>query len=218
MTRQACHRARSPLSQGTREGTGFLAHYAAGAIRRGEAVPSCCRADRIAQLCDRSVGVSYKTVPAVSRPEIGVKRLRVLFLALISILALPTVIRARESMHHEAARQPRQHSHPSPHGGQVVRAGKYHFELVIHEGEMHLYPFSEDMTLLPVKGIIGTIEILVRGQVKRRAELKPGIDALEATLDLAGVPKFIAAVTLVIDGKALTPRFSIDFRAHHRSE
>lgn len=146
------------------------------------------------------------------------KRLRGLLLALTAIVALPTVVRAGESMPHGAGHQPGEHSHLSPHGGQVVSAGKYHFELVVHEGEMHLYPFSEDMTPLPIKGIIGNIEILVPGQVNRRAELKPGSDALEATLDLAGVPKFIAAVTLVIDGKALTPRFSIDFRAHHRSE
>ncbi len=143
--------------------------------------------------------------------------LRVL-VALITVIALSSVVRAEEGTEDGGRHPPGKHSHQSPHGGQMVSAGSYHFELVVHEGEIHLYPFSQSMTPLPVKDVTGSIEILVSGQETRRAELTPGSDALDAKLDLLGVRKLIAVVTVIIDGKAQPARFSIDFRAHHRDE
>jgi hypothetical protein len=100
----------------------------------------------------------------------------------------------------------------------MASVGSYHFELVIHEGEIHLYLFNQGMTPLPVEGITGNVEILVPGQENRRTTLKPGSEALEAKLDLIGVRKFIVVVTLIIEGEGQTPRFSFDFRAHHRDD
>ena len=143
--------------------------------------------------------------------------LRVL-VALVVVIGLPMVVRAVEGMEDGGCQKHEKRSHQSPHGGQVVSAESRHLELVVHEGEIRLYLFSQSMTPLPVEGVRGTIEILVPGLENRRAEFTPGIDALEAKLDLVGVRKVIAVVTLNIDGKAQTARFSIDFRAHHRDE
>jgi hypothetical protein len=141
---------------------------------------------------------------------------------IVTVIALSSVVRAEDHTEKgtdDAVRHPPgKHRHQSPHGGQMVSTGSYHFELVAHEGEIHLYAFSQGMTPLPVKDLTGSIEILVPGQETRRVELQPGSDALDAKLDLIGVRKLIAVVTLIIDGKAQAARFSIDFRAHHRDE
>lgn len=141
---------------------------------------------------------------------------RLSFGALVIALLLQARAYADDGAGHSAPRAPGEHAHPSPHGGQVVTAGKYHFELVVHSDEVHIYLLSDTMKPLPVKEVTGTIQVVASGSSAQRADLKAETDALEAKLDLSKLDKFVALVTVVIDGKPQSARFAVERDgAHH---
>lgn len=134
---------------------------------------------------------------------------RFLILAL-ALLTVPPVARAETG----GTSAPGDHAHASPHGGQVATAGNYHIELLVHSDEVHVYLLSEKLETLPVKDVSGTIEVLASGAEARRATLRPAGEALTAPIDTSKLAKFVALVTLTIEGKAHSARFSIDTGAH----
>jgi hypothetical protein len=89
------------------------------------------------------------------------KQMLRILIVLATVIPLPSVGRAEVGAENGAKHPPGKHSHRSPHGGQMASVGSYHFELVIHEGEIHLYLFNQGMTPLPVEGVTGNVEILL---------------------------------------------------------
>lgn len=118
---------------------------------------------------------------------------------------------------HPNAHQPGEHAHGSPHGGQAVTAGQYHFELVAQPDGLRVYLSDEHMKPLPIKDVTGNVQV-VAGAQTQKAELVAGQDTLEARLDLSKLEKFVAVVTLVIAGQTQSARFAVDRAAHQHQK
>ncbi len=89
-------------------------------------------------------------------------------LALCSLTLAPTWPLAHEGEDHPASREPapegrgphtQDHAHASPHGGEVVTVGKYHYELLSQGKEVRVYLLDRKLKALPLKGVSEAITV-----------------------------------------------------------
>lgn len=137
--------------------------------------------------------------------------------ALCSLTLAPTWVLAQEGVDHPVfrdtapeGRSPHayEHAHASPHGGQVVTVGKYHYELLSQGKEVRAYLLDGKLKALPLKGVSGAITVKVPGQEMLKANLLPASGYLSAPLDLSGARSYVAIVTLNVEGISHSGRFS----------
>ena len=115
-----------------------------------------------------------------------------------------------------------EHQHASPHGGQVVTAGKYHLELVVQEHQtvqVYLYDINVKPMALPTPE--ATLYLCLSGNTNHTLTLKAvgsGAEAAwTATTDvLRDVPTFEAVLRVALDGEPRNMRFTYKDEHAHR--
>ncbi len=108
-----------------------------------------------------------------------------------------------------------EHGHKSPHGGLVVTAGNYHYEMVVEHQAVHIYLLDKKEQTLPISGVTGSAILQIPGRGTKTVTLSPSGDHLSGAVDLEGVKRFIAVVSLKIEGKTLPRRFSYEKPKEH---
>lgn len=140
-----------------------------------------------------------------------IKRISLTLYAVIALLwAVPPAV-SHEGESHEASKKkegPKEHSHKAPHGGTVVTVEKYHYEMVVEEKAAHVYLLDEKENSLPISGITGSVVFQIPKKGNKTVTLSPSEDHFTAAMDLKGVEKFVAVVSLKIEGKSRVGRFS----------
>jgi hypothetical protein len=120
--------------------------------------------------------------------------------AAIAVLCLAVPAWAHNGVAHES------HHHVAPHGGVVRSVKPYHFELVTSGKHLQVYLFDNKMKALPAKGRTGEAVLQLDGKTQR-IKLVPVGDAFQAPVDLSKANKYVAVVSLGIDGKTMRGRF-----------
>jgi hypothetical protein len=114
------------------------------------------------------------------------------------------------------------HHHASPHGGQVVTAGKYHLELVVQEHQtVQVYLYNEDLQPVRVPTPEATFYLRLPGNKNHTLTLKAvGGDVATSwatTTDvLREVPAFEAALRVALDGEPRNIRFTYKEAQTHK--
>ncbi|MBC7544348.1 MAG: hypothetical protein H7338_16630 [Candidatus Sericytochromatia bacterium] len=121
--------------------------------------------------------------------------------ALIAGFSLTAPAWAHEGEHHE------DHTHAAPHGGVVSTVQQFHFELVSKGNQIKVYLLDDKLKLLPTKGRTGEAIVQMNGKT-HRIVLKPNGEAFTGQLDLSKATKYVAVISLRIDGKMYRGRFS----------
>lgn len=106
------------------------------------------------------------------------------------------------------------HGHGSPHGGQVKTVGKYHLEALVKDSMLHVYLLDEKEKSLPPPR--EGRAVLQMGKMKHDLKLAASGDMLMADLPPEAAKhlaepsaKGVAVVTLTLDGKPQSARFSL---------
>jgi hypothetical protein len=107
------------------------------------------------------------------------------------------------------------HQHASPHGGEVVTAGKYHLELVVQEHQtVQVYLYDDALKPVPVPTPEATLYLRLPGNKNHTLTLKaagggPAVSSWAATTDvLRDVPAFEAALRVALEGEPRNIRFT----------
>ncbi|MBI2067122.1 MAG: hypothetical protein HYT77_03835 [Deltaproteobacteria bacterium] len=115
-----------------------------------------------------------------------------------------------------------EHAHKSPHGGQVITVGSYHYEMLVKPGEINLYVLDGKLATLPLKGMEGRLLLQLPDKTKKEVTLQPDGEHLKGAVDLGSTTSFIAIATVKIDGKPNAGRFSYppkeSTEEHHHKE
>lgn len=106
------------------------------------------------------------------------------------------------------------HHHDAPHGGQVRTVQQYHVELVPKPGQLLVYLLDDRLKTLPVQGRKGEVTLQRDGKTQTFA-LQPGKEAFSAPVDLSKASRYVAVVSLTIDGKLHRVRFAYPAPHHH---
>lgn len=97
------------------------------------------------------------------------------------------------------------HAHGSPHGGQVVTAGRYHLEGVPTRVGLLVFLLDENEKELPLTGVKGTMTFVAAGKAPVDVPLDVMGNHLHGHVNLEG--KWSAAVTIDKAGEKLAARF-----------
>ena len=115
---------------------------------------------------------------------------------------------SHESPKKEQGHKTEKHSHKAPHGGTVVTVEKYHYEMVAEEKAAQVYLLDEKENTLPISGVTGSAVFQIPGKGSKTVTLAPSGDHFTAAMDLKGVERFVAVISLKIEGKTQVGRFS----------
>ncbi len=107
-----------------------------------------------------------------------------------------------------------EHAHGSPHGGQVRTVGKYHLEAVVKDSMLQVYLLDDkEKSLPPPKEGRAVLQM---GKAKHELKLAASGDMLMAELPPEAAKHLaqpnargVAVVTLTLDGKPQSVRFSL---------
>jgi hypothetical protein len=120
---------------------------------------------------------------------------------------------------------PQEHHHASPHGGQVVTAGKYHLELVVREHQtVQVYLYDDAIRPVTVPTPEATLYLRLPGNKNHTLTLKAvgGNTATSwaTTTDiLRDALAFEAALRVALDGEPRNIRFTYkDEHAHQEGQ
>lgn len=97
------------------------------------------------------------------------------------------------------------HKHGSPHGGQVVSAGRYHLEGVPTKAGLLVFLLDENEKELPLTGVKGSMTFVGAGKAPVDVPLDTMGNHLHGHVNLEG--KWSAAVTVDKAGEKLVARF-----------
>src|SRR5262249_48844618 len=118
-----------------------------------------------------------------------------------------------------------EHQHASPHGGQLVTAGKYHLELVVQEHQtVQVYLYDDALKPVTVPTPEATLYLRLPGNKNHTLTLKTvgGETATSwaTTTDvLREAPTFEAALRVALDGEPRNIRFTYkDEHAHKEGQ
>lgn len=106
------------------------------------------------------------------------------------------------------------HQHASPHGGQVVTAGKYHLEMVVQEHQtVQVYLYDDNIKPVTVPTPEATLYLRLPGNKNHTLTLKAigggTATSWAATTDvLRDVPAFEAALRVALEGEPRNIRFT----------
>ena len=113
------------------------------------------------------------------------------------------------------------HQHASPHGGQIVTAGRYHLEMVVQEHQtVQVYLYDDNRKSVPVPTPEATLYLRLPGNKNHTLILKAAeggtATSWAATTDvLRDVPAFEAALRVALEGEPRNIRFTYkDAHAH----
>jgi hypothetical protein len=123
---------------------------------------------------------------------------------------------------HESKASGEGHGHKAPHGGMVITVDSYHYEMVVKAKEIRIYLLDNAEKTLPVDEITGNLILSISKKPTKKITLESKKDHLTAGVDLAGVGRFTALVSLKVDGKSRTGRFTYQMpeqeEAHENEE
>ena len=110
------------------------------------------------------------------------------------------------------------HGHKAPHGGIVITVGKYHYEMVVEPKAVSVYLLDDKEQTLSISEVTGNAIIQIPGEKPQTVKLTASRDHLNANVDLESIEKFVALVSLKIDGKTRIGRFSYQKPVGHQEE
>lgn len=94
------------------------------------------------------------------------------------------------------------------HGGEVQDAQGIWIELAVKGSEVGVFLVGEDHRPIPAQSVSGSATVLVGGK-SYKVELSPAAgNGLEGKLPVPVTGKLIAAVSLKVNGKAVSARFT----------
>ena len=114
----------------------------------------------------------------------------------------------------QKAQNQQEHQHASPHGGQMVTAGKYHFEMLIKDHKaVQVYLYDDNLKPVALPTPEATLYLRLPGNKNHTLTLKAGGSSAESawatTTDvLHDVQTFDAALRVTLDGEARNIRFT----------
>jgi hypothetical protein len=109
---------------------------------------------------------------------------------------------AHNGEHHE------DHAHKAPHGGDVKTVGSGHLEALVRDGNLVVYVLDAgEKTVVPPKEAKAS---LLAGKAKAALALRSEADALVAPLPAGVTGKATVIVTVTLDGKPQSARFSLE--------
>lgn len=149
------------------------------------------------------------------------RRISLTLYAVIALLWAATPAISHEGESHESSRKEQghkkeKHSHKAPHGGTVVTVEKYHYEMVVAEKTAQVYLLDEKENTLPISGVTGSAVFQIPGKGSKTVTLTPSGDHFSAAIDLKGVERFVAVVSLKMEGKTRVGRFSYPKPKEHQ--
>lgn len=122
----------------------------------------------------------------------------------------------------QPAQEQKAHQHTTPHGGQMVTAGKYHLELVVQNHQtVQVYLYDEASKPVTVPTHEATLYLRLPGNKQHTLTLSAvggsAATAWAATTEvLRDVPTFEAAFRVALDGEARNIRFTYTTDAAHK--
>lgn len=122
----------------------------------------------------------------------------------LSLTALPALAHGDAHAPHPAG----EHAHRAPHGGQVRTVGDYHYEFVVQPERLIVYLLDDGMKPLSPAGKRGRAIVQVPGKGKQDVQLSPVGDRFVGKAAMRGVTSFVAVVSLEVDGKHRSARFT----------
>ena len=97
---------------------------------------------------------------------------------------------------------------PAAHGGEVQDAQGVWIELAVNGNDLSVFVVTDDHRPVPSQRVSGTATVLVGGK-SYKVELSPGsANQLGGKLPVPSTGKLVAAVSLKVDGKPASARFS----------
>jgi hypothetical protein len=138
------------------------------------------------------------------------------------VLVLGAVQTRWQSAWAEQTSAQQDHQHASPHGGQVVTAGKYHLELVVQEHRtVQVYLYDDTLKPVMVPTSEATLYLRLPGTKNHTLMLKAvgGETATSwaTTTDvLRDAPAFEAALRVALDGELRNIRFTYKDEHTHK--
>ena len=114
----------------------------------------------------------------------------------------------------EKSPQQQEHQHASPHGGQVVTAGRYHLEMVVQEHQtVQVYLYDENQKPVTVPTPEATLYLRLPGNKNHTLTLKavgggPATSWAATTDVLRDVLAFEAALRVALAGEPRNIRFT----------
>jgi hypothetical protein len=114
----------------------------------------------------------------------------------------------------QKAHNQQEHQHASPHGGQMVTAGRYHFEMLIKDHKaVQVYLYDDNLEPVAPPAPEATLYLRLPGNKNHTLTLKAGGSSAESawatTTDvLHDVQTFDAALRVTLDGESRNIRFT----------
>ena len=114
----------------------------------------------------------------------------------------------------QKASNQQEHQHASPHGGQMVTAGKYHFEMLIKDHKaVQVYLYDDNLKPVALPTPEATLYLHLPGNKNHTLTLKAAGSGAESawatTTDvLHDVQTFDAALRVTLDGESRNIRFT----------
>ncbi len=125
----------------------------------------------------------------------------------------------------QKAHSQQEHQHASPHGGQMVTAGKYHFEMLVKDHTtVQVYLYDDNLKPVALPTPEATLYLRLPGNKNHTLTLKAvgGETATSwaTTTDvLRDAPTFEAALRVALDGEPRNIRFTYkDEHAHKEGQ
>jgi hypothetical protein len=114
----------------------------------------------------------------------------------------------------QKAQSHQDHQHASPHGGQMVTAGRYHLEMVVKDPQtVQVYLYDDNLKPMALPNPEATLYLRLPGNKNHTLTLKAvgsGAESAWATTTdvLHDVQTFDAALRVTLDGEARNIRFT----------
>lgn len=135
-----------------------------------------------------------------------------------TVVGLTLVLGPMETSRHVAwaqkAHNQQEHQHASPHGGQMVTAGKYHLEMVVKDHKtVQVYLYDDNLKPVALPTPEATLYVRLPGNKNHTLTLKATgngtASSWTATTDvLRDVQTFEAALRVALDGEPRNIRFT----------
>ena len=135
-----------------------------------------------------------------------------------TVVGLTLVLGPLETSQHvswaQKAQDQKEHQHASPHGGQMVTAGKYHFEMLIKDHTtVQVYLYDDNLKPVALPTPEATLYLRLPGNKNHTLTLKAAESGAESswatpTDVLHDVQTFEAALRVTLEGESRNIRFT----------
>lgn len=97
---------------------------------------------------------------------------------------------------------------PATHGGTIQEAHEMWLELVVRDKEVTIYVLDEAKKPVPSAQVSGTVTVLAGGKMYKVALSPAEGNSLHGELPAPATGRVAATVSLKVDGKAMSARFT----------